>query len=129
MNLKHLAATLLVAFSAAPLLAQMDMGGKNPNPTPSTVYVNPRSGPDDPRVGLKGGLYDAGVAASGMKLVKTLPKPAGFAPDVDSIKAYDAAPTPPPEPPPTPGAPRAPPRASWPPGQLRWNELRHRHER
>ncbi len=32
-----------------------------PNPPPSTVYVNPRSGPDDPRIGgLKGGLYDAG---------------------------------------------------------------------
>ena len=105
MNTKHLAAALLVTFSAPlALLAQMDMGGKNPHPTPSTVYVNPRSGPDDPRVGLKGGLYDAGVAASGLKLIKTLPKPPGFEPDIASIKAYDAAPTPPPPPPGTPPA-------------------------
>ncbi len=72
--------------------AQMDMGEKNPNAPASTVYVNPRSGPDDPRIGLKAGLYDAGMAASGLKLVVTLPKPPGFAPDLDSIKAYDAAP-------------------------------------
>jgi hypothetical protein len=108
MNSKQLAATLLVTFSAASLFAQMAMGDKNPHPVASNVYVNPRSGPDDPRVGLKGGLYDAGTAASGMKLLITLPKPPGFAPDLDTIKAYDAAPTPPPEPPPTPGAPRAP---------------------
>jgi hypothetical protein len=84
---------------------------------PSTVYVNPFSGPDDPRIGLKAGLYDAGEAAMGLKLVKTLPKPPGFAPDLDSIKAYDAAP---PAPvgadgrpvPPAPGAP-APVRANY----------------
>jgi hypothetical protein len=73
-------------------VAQMDMGEKNPNAPPSTVYVNPRSGPDDPRIGLKAGLYDAGTAAMGLTLVKTLPKPPGFAPDLDSIKAYNAAP-------------------------------------
>jgi hypothetical protein len=60
----------------------------------STVFVNPRSGPDDPRVGLKGGLYDAGTAISGLQLVLTTPKPAGFSPDVDSIKAVDATPAP-----------------------------------
>ena len=64
-------------------------------PTPPTVFVNPRSGPDDPRVGLKGGLYDAATAISGLQLVLTTPKPAGFAPDVDSIKAVDATPPPP----------------------------------
>jgi hypothetical protein len=57
-----------------------------------SVYVNPRSGADDPRIGLKPGLYDAGEAAFGLKLVTTQPKPGGFAPDLDSIKAYDAAP-------------------------------------
>jgi hypothetical protein len=65
-------------------------------PTPPTVFVNPRSGPDDPRVGLKGGLYDAATAISGLQLVLTTPKPAGFAPDMDSIKAVDATPPPPP---------------------------------
>jgi hypothetical protein len=72
-------------------------------PPKSTVYVNPRSGPDDPRVGLKGGLYDAGTASSGMELVVSVPKPSGFAPG-DVINS----PTPPP-PPPAPGdAPRPP---------------------
>jgi hypothetical protein len=77
-------------------------------PTPSTppvtktplippgVFVNPRSDNSDPRVGLKGGLYDAATAIQGMELVLTTPKPAGFAPDVDSIKAVDATPAPPP---------------------------------
>src|SRR5687768_11000428 len=32
----------------------------------------------DPRVGLKPGLKDAGVAALSMELVATLPKPPGF---------------------------------------------------
>ncbi len=65
-------------------------------PLPPTVYVNPRSEASDPRVGLKGGLYDAATAIQGMELVLTTPKPAGFAPDVDSIKAVDATPPPPP---------------------------------
>jgi hypothetical protein len=89
--------------------------------TPPTVFVNPRSGADDPRVGLKGGLYDAATAISGMQLVSTTPKPAGFAPDLDSIKAVDATPPPPPVDPdaprkrPTPPAPGAPaaPRANY----------------
>lgn len=94
--------------------AQMDMSHeKSGTATPSTVYVNPRSGPDDPRVGLKGGLYDAATAAMGLKLLVTLPKPPGFAPDLASIKAFDAIPEPPAPPPgtppqrPAPGSPRA----------------------
>ncbi|CAN5683325.1 hypothetical protein BH10ACI4_BH10ACI4_04100 [soil metagenome] len=71
--------------------------------TAPTVYVNPRAGADDPRVGLKGGLYDAGVAASGLELVVTTPKPGSFAPDLEAIAAANAAPVPPP---PAPGAPR-----------------------
>ena len=94
MNSKHIAAALLLAASGA-AFAQMNMDTKNPTPVPSSVYVNPRSGPDDPRVGLKGGLYDAATAISGLQLVLTTPKPAGFAPDVDSIKAVDATPPPP----------------------------------
>ncbi|MBV8731084.1 MAG: hypothetical protein JO336_14855, partial [Acidobacteriia bacterium] len=45
--------------------------------TPS-VPVNPRAPSDDPRVGLKPGLNDAGEAASGLERVASLPKPAGF---------------------------------------------------
>ena len=33
----------------------------------STVYTNPRASSDDPRIGLKPGLYDAGEAAFGME--------------------------------------------------------------
>ena len=32
----------------------------------------------DPRVGLKPGVRDAGVAARGMELVTNIPKPPGF---------------------------------------------------
>ncbi|HLX43647.1 MAG TPA: hypothetical protein VKR43_09445 [Bryobacteraceae bacterium] len=42
--------------------------------------ANPRSAPDDPRIGLKAGIFDAGEAAFGMERVASLPKPAGFAP-------------------------------------------------
>jgi hypothetical protein len=82
----------------------------------SSVGMNARAGNDDPRVGLKGGLYDAGQAASGLQLLVTLPKPAGFAPDLASIAAYDAAPAPPPPPagaPPERGGPRGGPRANY----------------
>ena len=83
-------------------------------PKPPSVFVNPRSGPDDPRVGLKGGLYDANTAILGMKLVITTPKPAGFAPDLDSIKAVDATPPPPPVDPDAPRQPGGPMRPSGP---------------
>ena len=68
-------------------------GQNNPS-----VYTNPRAGANDPRVGLKAGLYDAGEASSGLQRLISLPKPAGFAPDLASIAAYDAAPAPPPPP-------------------------------
>ncbi len=57
--------------------------------------MNPRSGPDDPRIGLKGGLYEAKTAILGMQLVMTTHKTAGYAPDDDSITAVDATPPPP----------------------------------
>jgi hypothetical protein len=43
-----------------------------------TVYSNPRASSDDPRVGLKGGLYDAAEAAFGLQRIASLPKPPGF---------------------------------------------------
>src|ERR1700692_4911865 len=42
---------------------------------------NPRASSDDPRVGLKAGLYDAGQAAFGLEKIVSIPKPPGFAPD------------------------------------------------
>ena len=66
--------------------------------TPATagthVYTNPRAPMDDPRVGLKAGLYDAGEAAFGMQRIASLPKPPGFAPG-----NVFASPAPPPDPP------------------------------
>jgi hypothetical protein len=70
---------------------------QQPDPSkalPPTVYSNPRSGPDDPRIGLKPGLYDAGEAIFGLQKVAGLPKPVGFAPDLSA-----ATPAPQPEPP------------------------------
>lgn len=63
-------------------------------PRPPSVYSNPRADKTDPRVGLKGGLHDAGEAAFGLERIATLPKPAGFAPG-DAVM-------PPQEPPPEP---------------------------
>jgi hypothetical protein len=81
----------------------------------NSVYTNPRAGADDPRVGLKAGLYDAGEASFGLERVISLPKPAGFAPDLASIAAFDALPTPPPPPEgtPPPRGPQTGPRANY----------------
>jgi hypothetical protein len=57
-------------------LAAVLCAGQASNPAPS----NPRASSDDPRIGLKAGLYDAGEAASGMQRLASLPKPPGFAP-------------------------------------------------
>src|SRR5688500_8192903 len=51
--------------------------------------------PDDPRIGLKAGFKDAGIAASNMELVKTLPKADGFF-DPRSPAGTASAPEPPP---------------------------------
>src|SRR5258708_3641572 len=66
------------------------------------VTANPRAPMDDPRIGLKGGLYDAAEAAFGMEKLATLPKPPGFAPG-------NAFPT---QPPPTAPGETPPPAAS-----------------
>jgi hypothetical protein len=95
------AAGLCAGLGTTPIAAQGPTATTAPPaakaaPKPPSVYVNPRSDASDPRVGLKGGLYDAATAISGMELVMTTPKPAGFAPDLESIKAVDATPAPPP---------------------------------
>jgi hypothetical protein len=73
--------------------------------------------PKDPRVGLKPGLHDAGMASSGLELVSTRPRPQGFFdpehPAGDAMPperpANASAPAPPPPPPPT-NPPAGPPR-------------------
>lgn len=69
--------------------AQPGPGGRvQPDPSkalPPKVYSNPRSGPEDPRIGLKPGFHDAGEAISGLEKVGSLPKPPGFAPDSNAV--------------------------------------------
>jgi hypothetical protein len=74
--------------------------------TAPSVYSNPRAAADDPRVGLKAGLYDAGEAIFGLEKLASLPKPPGFAPG----NFYpNLQPPPPPDEPLKPGEPaRAP---------------------
>lgn len=87
---------LILAFGMGfPILCAAQPGGPPipAHPIAPTVYSNPRSGPDDPRIGLKAGYFDAGEAAFGLQRVASLPKPPGFAP------GNNAVPTPPPPPP------------------------------
>jgi hypothetical protein len=88
------AAVLALSLGFAALsAAQQPQNQAPPTPPEPKVYYNPRSGPDDPRVGLKAGLYDAGEAIFGMEKVASLPKPSGFAPG-DSAGAPAPAPAP-----------------------------------
>jgi hypothetical protein len=66
------ASSLVVSISFAMLCA-----GQASAPAPG----NPRSGADDPRIGLQAGYYDAGEAAFGLERLASLPKPPGFAPE------------------------------------------------
>ena len=63
-------ATRLLCVSA--LLAAVIAVGRAQDKPAATANTN------DPRVGLKPGLHDAGTAARNMELVATLPKPPGF---------------------------------------------------
>jgi hypothetical protein len=75
--------TFILSVSFAMLCA-----GQASAPAPG----NPRSGADDPRIGLKPGLYDAGEAAFGLERLASLPKPPGFSPENNAT----ATPAPPP---------------------------------
>jgi hypothetical protein len=57
-------------FSASAVLVAVAVAG--------TQGQSAKPASNDPRVGLKGGLRDAAVAAHNMELVTNLPKPAGF---------------------------------------------------
>jgi hypothetical protein len=76
----------------------------------------PPSAKADPRIGLKGGFRDAGVAARNMELLANLPKPEGFF-DPAAPAGAVSPPEPPPGTPETPPAPdNATPPAPPPPG-------------
>ncbi len=95
---------------AASVIFPMFCAAQTTAVAPSKVYSNPRASSDDPRVGLKAGLYDAGEAAFGLEKVVSLPKPPGFAPG-----NFIQSPAPPPEPqePPPPGQPPRTPSVSY----------------
>src|SRR5260370_34046267 len=91
------------ALAASLAVPALGIAQRGPQPDPSKalppgVYSNPRAGADDPRVGLKPGLFDAGEAIFGLQKIASLQKPPGFAPDPN-------APEPPPPPAPPANAP------------------------
>ena len=95
------------ALAASVALPALGIAQRGPQPDPSkaappSVYSNPRA-TDDPRVGLKAGVSDAGEAIFGLQKIASLPKPPGFAPDPN------APPPPPPANPPAGAAPGRPP--------------------
>jgi len=74
------------AFAATLIVPALCCGQNRQQPDPAkalppSVYSNPRAGADDPRIGLKPGLYDAGEAIFGLQKIASLQKPPGFAPD------------------------------------------------
>jgi hypothetical protein len=61
---------------------QQPGGRQQPDPSkalPPKVYSNPRAGADDPRIGLKPGVHDAGEAIFGLQKLASIAKPPGFA--------------------------------------------------
>jgi hypothetical protein len=74
------AVTISLALSLSYPMRCAGQTGTAAPATTAAVFSNPRAPADDPRVGLKPGLYDAGEAEFGMERLASLPKPAGFAP-------------------------------------------------
>jgi len=65
-------------FGAVAALLPAALGAQAPVPATPPAQAAAAVVSDDPRVGLKPGVTDAGVAAKGMQLVANLPRPAGF---------------------------------------------------
>jgi hypothetical protein len=109
-RLSRLTLTLSLALSAffPGLCPGQNSAGQTTAPASARLSApsNARGSSDDPRVGLKGGLYDAGEAAFGLQKIISLPKPPGFAPD-NFIP--NTNPPQPPEEEPAPGQPARPP--------------------
>jgi len=79
---KRLAWSLCVVAGALLPVASGSAQQSPPTPPPASAAPVPPAGPtgktNDPRVGLKPGNADAGVAARNIELVAHLPKPEGF---------------------------------------------------
>ena len=88
-------------FSLALLLAVVSAFGLS-----GLAQEQQRAPASDPRIGLKAGFQDAGVAIRNMEHVANLPKPVGFFDPVAPAGSISA----PEPPPPAPGAPPPPPR-------------------
>ncbi len=75
MKLAALALTLsLAAFAQQPAPpANPTEPGDPAKARAPEVYTNPRSAPNDPRIGLKPGLHDAAETAFGLVRLATLP--------------------------------------------------------
>ena len=68
----------LVCVVGALLLVGGGVGGGARGQERTPAATAPAASANDPRVGLKPGLKDAGQAARNLELVSSLPKPAGF---------------------------------------------------
>ena len=98
--------TLTVTFALSAFFPALSMGQSGaPASERLSAPSNPRASSNDPRVGLKAGLYDAGQAVFGLEKLASIPKPPGFAP---GSFIPNAAPPDPPEPP-EPGKKAEPP--------------------
>jgi hypothetical protein len=73
-----LCAGVLAASFFGVTRAQQPPAGTAQQPPAAAAPQQPAETPPDPRVGLKAGIEDAGVAALNMELVAHLPKPEGF---------------------------------------------------
>ncbi len=75
-------ATLALSFGFAAMCAAQQRPQEviPANVPPPPVFVNPRAGADDPRIGLKSGYLNAADAKSGLELLTSIPKPAIFDP-------------------------------------------------
>jgi len=104
-----IAAACFAQTPAASVTPAAPAAPPKPAPPPKVVdtgvTTNPRAGSDDPRVGLKAGLYDAAEVAFGLERLASLPKPNGFGPG----NAIMPPPPPVPEAPPPGAAPGDPP--------------------
>jgi hypothetical protein len=99
-------------LQAAALLAMaLAVNAQPTNPAPVNARVT-----DDPRVGLKPGLYDAGEAAFGLERLISMPKPPGFAPNSPGV----TEPFPPPQVPEAPAAADAPRNPNRPPPLIQY---------
>ena len=75
---QHIRLGLCASVLAASLFAVIEAQQPPAAPAPQQPAAQETTTPADPRVGLKAGIEDAGVAALNMELVAHLPKPEGF---------------------------------------------------